>query len=242
MLLNNLSADVAAGWDDMHRYSPAPRHRRKMILKILSKINFDTCLDAGCAQGYLLQQIIAKFPSVKGHGCDLSPLVIEDNKTRFPECTFNVVDIEKNTWPEPKQFDVVICTEVIEHISDWKSAVQHLANMSKHYLLVTVPGGKIRAIDKKVGHYRHFSGDDLVAEIETHGFSCEPIVRQGFPVHSLYKKLINAFAPEEIYAAFSGEKKYSFMQKSISNALYYLFHINYFFNRGEQIFILAKKL
>lgn len=240
MLLNNLSNDIAADWDDMHRHSPAPRHRRRIILKLLSNIQFNDYLDAGCAQGYLVHEI-AQRHKAKGYGCDLSPLVIADNKKRFPKAEFSVVNIESERWVDNRQFDVVISSEVIEHIADWKAAVNHLANMSRKYLLITVPGGVRRPIDIKVGHYRHFNGSEIISELNTLGFSCEPVIRHGFPIHSLYKRLINFASPDKIYTAFSGETKYSPFQKAVSNFLYYLFYLNDLFNGGEQVFIFAKR-
>src|SRR5947209_2086163 len=46
--------NVVADWDDAHRYTPAPRHRRRLILKWVSGLDFADVLDAGCAQPYLL--------------------------------------------------------------------------------------------------------------------------------------------------------------------------------------------
>lgn len=240
MLLNMLSTDVAATWDDMHRYSPAPRHRREIIVQLLSKLEFNDCLDAGCAQGYLLQKVTSQF-GVQGYGCDISCKVIEDNKNRFSNCEFAVLDIEKEQWIAEKQFDVVISSEVVEHIENWRNAIKNLTSMSRRYLILTVPSGKVRHIDEKVGHYRHFEGPELVAELEKNGFTCQRVMKHGFPFHSIYKRLINWISPESIYAAYSGEKKYSFWQKFISNFLYTLFYINYLFKSGDQLIILAER-
>ena len=229
--------EVVAQWDHMHRYSPAPRHRRKIILNFLKTIQFNDCLDAGCAQGYLLDEIAKRF-NIRGHGCDISSKVIEENMNRFPHLSFHVLDVEKEVLNH-KQFDVVISSEVIEHIHDWKGAIHHLTQMTKKYLIITLPAGKVRAIDKKVGHHRHYD-KTLKHEIERYGFLCDEL-QHGFPIHSLYKRLIN-FRPEQTFAAFSGKKSYSLFKIIFSQIIYYLFYIDYLFKHGEQVFIFAKRI
>lgn len=231
--------EIAADWDHAHRYSPAPRHRRKMIMSIIKKLKFSDCLDAGCAQPYLLQEVTHRF-QVKGYGCDISKTVVQENQKSLPACEFKVLDLEKEKWPHEKQFDLVISSEVIEHIKEWKAALKNIAKMSKRYMLITVPGGKIRKIDRMVGHFCHFNGDELISQIESEGFTCVRFIRHGFPMHSIYKRLINFVAPEKMYGIFQGNK-YSSFQIIISNIIYYIFYLNYVFFTGSQLFVLAER-
>ncbi len=39
--------DEVAAWDDAHRYTPAPRHRRRLLLKLIGTLDFSDVLDAG---------------------------------------------------------------------------------------------------------------------------------------------------------------------------------------------------
>jgi SAM-dependent methyltransferase len=239
MFAEHLDKEVTVNWKEMHHYSPAPRYRRRLILNHLKKLKFTNCLDVGCAQGYLIQEIANTF-LVTGYGCDVSTQVIQENIYNIPACEFSVLDIEKASWPNQRQFDVVVSSEVVEHISDWKTAIKHLTAMTKHHLIITVPGGVMRTIDRKVGHVRHFKGDEIKHAIEIHGFECQ-VKRIGFPFHSLYKRLINFIMPDKIYDQFSGIKPYTFTQKFISTILYYSFYLNDFFNHGEQLMIFAKR-
>lgn len=226
-------------WDDSQFYLPLPRHRRKLILHLLRRLQFKDVLDAGCAQHYLLDVITKQF-KVKGYGCDISSKIIEANQIRAPHNEFKQVDLEKETWGN-QQFDVVISSEVIEHIRDWESAVEHLAMMSKKYLLITVPGGQKRRVDEIVGHYRHFKGAELKNAIEKQGFTCLRLVRHGFPMHSLYKRMINRMAPEKLYLSFHSGKKYSFTKKLLAHGLYFAFYLNWLFPMGDQLYILAER-
>jgi SAM-dependent methyltransferase len=230
--------NIAVHWDDAHRFSPAPRHRRRLLLKTIALLDFKNCLDAGCAQLYLLQEIVRRH-HVTGYGCDISDQVIASNRSLAPDCNFITLDLATDVWPADRQFDLVLCSEVLEHIPDWKAALRNLARMSRKHLLITVPSGKIRHIDKLVGHHYHFNGQELEAELRSIGFSIKQIRRWGFPFHSLYKILINRFAADQIYASFTGVQ-YGFLRQLFCNALYLLFYLNGF-NSGNQLIVLAQK-
>lgn len=236
----NQFKEMAGQWDHTLRYSPAPRHRRIMILRMLRGLQFADFLDAGCAQGYLLQAIKHRY-NAKAYGCDISTSVINQNKLRMPDCEFMALDLAKEKWANNKQFDLVVNSEVVEHIKDWKMAINHLASMARHFLLITVPSGKVRTVDKLIGHFRHFEADEMVSEIERHGFICTHVFRHGFPVHSLYRRLIDHIAPFKIHQAFQNGKEYSFVKKMFSHAIYFAFYIDYLFSTGDQLFILAKR-
>ncbi len=220
-------------------YLPLPRHRRRIIFNLIKRIKFEDCVDVGCAQSYLLEAIAEKY-GVRAHGCDILEEIVVENRKKFPHIEFSVLDIENDKWPY-KQFDLVICSEVLEHIIEWRNALENLATMSKRYLLISVPGGKLRKTDTIVGHYRHYQGDELVTALREQGFKPVKMIRHGFPVHSFYKLLINWIMPENLYHSFHHQTQYSIVKKIIAHALYGLFFINYFFSSGNQLYILAER-
>jgi hypothetical protein len=230
--------NIAYAWQDVHRFSPAPRHRRRIILGILKKIEFNSCLDTGCAQPYLLEAISKR--NIQVFGCDISDRVIQANKKNFPAAQFEDVDISKEVYPQGKKFDLVISSEVIEHIKDWQQAIKNLTKMSDRYLLITVPSGKVHNIDKIIGHFRHYNYEDLKNEIENNSFHIIFYKSWGIPFHTVYKYLINTFGYKKIYKKFA-YKKYGIIEKIISSFLYFLFYFNDMFNSGLQLFILAEK-
>ena len=230
--------NVVVEWDDAHRYTPAPRHRRRMMLRIIADLDVRDCLDAGCAQLYLLQEVVRRH-GIVGYGCDISDQVIAKNQRLAPDCNFLTMDLSRETWPQGRQFDLVICSEVLEHIPDWRSALSNLVRMSRKYLLITVPGGKIRPIDRMVGHNYHFQGPELASELQELGCEIVQLRRWGFPIHSLYKILINKLSPEKLYGSFS-ETHYRFFRRLFSHTLYMLFYLNELSNSGDQLILLAR--
>jgi len=145
------SADGVVNWGDAHRYSPAPRHRRRLLRRWIDQLDFADVLDAGCAQPFLLREVLARH-AVEGFGCDLSDRVIAANRSVLPGCQFRTLDLTAEAWPDGRRFDLVICSEVLEHLADWPAAVANLVGMTRKHLLITVPGGPLRAMDRTVGH------------------------------------------------------------------------------------------
>jgi hypothetical protein len=228
-----------ANWGDAHRYSPAPRHRRRLLLRWIERLDFADVLDAGCAQPFLLQEILARH-TVAGFGCDLSEPVIEANRALLPDCSFRTLDLTAETWPGGRRFDLVVCSEVLEHLGDWRAAVGNLARMTRKHLLITVPGGPLRAMDRTVGHLQHFHGAELIGEIERHGCRVVHRCNWGWPMHSLYKAAISAVSPAAVYDAFSGGTPYGPGKRALSELLYGLFFVNDCTHRGHQILIQAR--
>jgi hypothetical protein len=230
--------NVVAAWDDAHRYTPAPRHRRRLILRMLEGLDFAECLDTGCAQPFLLREIMTRY-QVTGYGCDISDQVMEENQRILPEAEFRVLDLTKEVWPNGRQFDLVVCSEVLEHIEDWQDAVANLVKMTRTHLLITVPSGRLRTMDQLVGHRQHFEHPVLASVLERCGCKVRQVRYWGFPLHSLYKGLISKLSPAKLYSSFSGVTSYGWAKRAFSEVLYWSFFANDVGNSGNQLLIHA---
>lgn len=231
--------DVVADWDQAHRYTPAPRHRRRLIVNWLKPLKPRDVLDAGCGQPFLLEEITRKL-SVPGAGTDISPEVMAEAQGTVPNCDFLAFDLSKQGWPDGRTFDVVVCSETLEHIAEWPSALEHLVAMTERYLLITVPTGKVRPVDRLMGHTQHFYPNDFVPPLEKMGLEIVKVRTWGFPVHSLYRVLVSKMA-DRIYDSFASGKEYSRGQRAFSEVLNVLFYVNDLFRGGGQLMILARK-
>jgi len=95
--------DIAVNWEAMQKYTPAPRHRRRLIINLMKGISFQSVLDIGCGKGLMLNQI-KKIFRVPLTGCDISEKAIYENQINFPEINFHQLDISKDFLSE--KFDV----------------------------------------------------------------------------------------------------------------------------------------
>jgi SAM-dependent methyltransferase len=232
--------NAAVHWDQAHRYTPAPRHRRRLLFKLIKRLNVSDVLDAGCAQPLLVKRVIDEL-GIPACGCDISDRVMEQAAREVPRGEFRALDLAHEVWPDGRQFDLVVCSETLEHIADWKAAIANLVVMSSRYVLITVPSGKVRPVDELMGHYRHFEAGDISRALEDAG--CETLSSRywGFPVHSAYRAAVDRFGSDKVYASFAEDKPYSTAQKGASHLLYGLFYANDLFHSGSQLIVLARK-
>jgi SAM-dependent methyltransferase len=221
-------------WNDMIRYSPAPFHRRRLILELADEISFESVLDAGCGNAELLLAIARQRALRRVIGLDVAQSVTEGNRVAFPAFEFHHVDIGVTFLPI--ECDLVVCSEVIEHIVDWERALRHLRSMCARHLILTVPTGPVFPIDRMMGHHRHFSWDELSAGLARARFVVDRALRWGFPFHTLYKRAIN-LAPGASVERFSNGR-YGSLDRMVARVLIALFYLNSH-RRGLQLVVRA---
>jgi ubiquinone/menaquinone biosynthesis C-methylase UbiE len=102
-------------------------------LKIINELvgeNPGRILDCGCGEGHLLEQL----SGIK-YGVDFSDVALKRARERNPNADIRQADI-KNLPFSDNFFAVTTCSEVLEHIPEYKRAIDEL-------LRVTECGGKI---------------------------------------------------------------------------------------------------
>jgi hypothetical protein len=105
---------------------------------------YGTVLTIGCGEGRLEMEGMTRLtpfaPEVLAtdlHAHDTWPSKPDDSNVTFR----HGVDIfRSNTWPEPA--DVVVCSQVLEHLPEWKIALKNLASLTIRRLIITVPWAK----------------------------------------------------------------------------------------------------
>ena len=100
--------------------------RLRAILKILKKLPPGEILDVGCMDDYLLKRLPKKYSYI---GFDKNPLC------RNPR----IIKKEISQIPKNKKFDIVLCTEVLEHVSDPVETIRQIKALSKRFILISVP-------------------------------------------------------------------------------------------------------
>jgi len=123
--------------------------REHKILAELNKLKkTESFLDVGCAQGFYLSLALEK--TKKCFGIDVPPHFITQAKKTGATCV--VGSAEKMPYKN-NSFDVVLCTEVLEHVPNWKKAVKEIKRVLKKNgrAIITVP------LEKKSLFWRTFS-------------------------------------------------------------------------------------
>ena len=220
-------------WDDMRRYGPTARHLREIVRALAGDLEYQTVLDVGCGQGTLLSELASLNPKARCHGADFSPAGLEMARRRMPGMTFFQLDLEKGRLDQ--RFDLVVCTDVVEHIADDTAAFQHLAEMTGGHLIISTMQGRMRAFETSVGHYRNYRYGEVQAKLEAAGLEVVRVVQWGFPFFSpLHRNLL------ELLDARGTEGEFGLLRRFIAEALYQLFRLNSW-NRGDYICVLARR-
>jgi ubiquinone/menaquinone biosynthesis C-methylase UbiE len=138
------------------------RIRANFILKEVIKAKPKKVLDGGC--GYGIQSMILAERGINVYSLDLEKKrieFIEAKKNEYPKISHIKTKIGSLTDKIPyedESFDVVICSEVIEHIKNDRTAITELSRVLRKggKLIITVPAcsrnNKIHY--KKFGHER----------------------------------------------------------------------------------------
>ena len=92
-------------------------------LKVNEKFNL---LEIGCGKGDLSEKLVKKFGGIVAF--DISSIGIKKTKQRINEkneCEFLLGDATNIPFQNHK-FDIVICSEVLEHIPDQEKVIQEI--------------------------------------------------------------------------------------------------------------------
>jgi SAM-dependent methyltransferase len=129
-------------------------------------------LDVGCGSGHLLAEVSKLWPSASLRGIDFSAESIKLATRLFPHINFmqgSIFDLERLE----SRFDLVICTEVIEHLEAADRAIDQLCSrcLPKGWIVITVPDGRQ---DTFAGHFNFWTPESFCREFRRY----QPIVEK----------------------------------------------------------------
>ena len=154
----------------------------------------DRVLDFGCFDGYILRKLRA-HKLITGVGVDIAPAAIDLARSLNTSTAleFTLSDGGGTLPFGPASFDVVVCSEILEHVHDLDAVLKEMAR-------VLAPGGRLyatmpnsltdvwrplrplcRRIDEVEGHVRRLSRSEFLAEVASRGFD---------PVRSRYRGFV----------------------------------------------------
>jgi ubiquinone/menaquinone biosynthesis C-methylase UbiE len=146
-------------------------------------------LDAGCGTGRHLREL-AGMPSLKIIGIDKNEKELNSaylSLQEMPDCgtkNFFVLKADINKLPfADETFDCVICSEVLEHIPEYRGAIQELVRVLKAQgdLVISVPRYYPERIcwmispayhNEEGGHIRIYKKNQLRKILTGHGINC----------------------------------------------------------------------
>ena len=177
-----------------------------MLTFDFNRININpegTMLDLGCGEGRHIFGLMEKFPDLKCIGLDphIESLDKAFEGLKFLESISNSKTnfLSGSAYSLPfsdDSFDLVVCSEVLEHLHDYKDAIKEINRVLKPggQFLASVPAEFPEKIcwllseayqNQPGGHLRIFKKNELIKEVAEHNFTFESSQRF-HSIHSAY--------------------------------------------------------
>lgn len=130
-------------------------------------------IDIGCGEGFIINCL--NRPDITG--VDISKKALEIAKRKNPGCNFCTGSVYDLSFKE-SSFDLVIATEVLEHLENPEKALQEIGRISSSYCLFSVPnepyfrtmnflrGKNLKRFGNDIEHVQNWSSREFVKLIE----------------------------------------------------------------------------
>lgn len=125
------------------RYHKINDYRKEAIIRFIGFSANPVILDIGCAYG-LLGAEFKKRTSCQFYGADISNKAITEAKQVLNNAWQVNLEEDFLNWPEElkgKEYDVVIISELLEHLFEPEKLLLNLKKLAKHdkFIIITVP-------------------------------------------------------------------------------------------------------
>ncbi len=144
---------------------------QKELISLIAPLNPKKILDAGCGEGFILKKLYELKLGKHLEGIDASKKAIEIGKKLHPFLDLKLGDIYKFSYKNDS-FDLVICTEVLEHLDDPQKALSDILRVSLRYVVLTVPNEPWWTLfnytkwRKDTGHINHWTSKNFEKFVE----------------------------------------------------------------------------
>lgn len=149
-------------WEINHGYEQS-RFFMKILLENLSPElkrevldNQYSICDVGCAEGDGTNILKEEFVNNHIWGIDFSSTAIHQANNKYPQINFEVNKIDEisNRW------DVITCSNVLEHFKEPQIIIDKLLTMNNHYLIIMVP---FKEETLEPSHFYRFGDQDFLS-------------------------------------------------------------------------------
>lgn len=154
------------------------RFHQDLFLKI-KETNSKTLLDVGCGEGYTTQLTKKKFPNKHIEGSELEGEAIRKAREENKDILFTQESIY-SLQRKDSSFDLMLATEVLEHLEEPDKAIEEVKRVSKEYCIFSVPseplwrianilrGAYWKDLGNTPGHIQHWNKRSFHSLLKKH--------------------------------------------------------------------------
>ena len=110
----------------------------KEFTDIYKSIEVDSVFDGGCGEGFVLHELNQARPVKSFYAIDVDENEVKDASRNLPFCDVRQGNLYEIPFKD-NSFDLVICSEVLEHLEEPEKALLEIKRVSKKYVLLSVP-------------------------------------------------------------------------------------------------------
>lgn len=136
---------MSAGHGNLQKYQNPNPLQQALIRRFLRQVESLTVgldlglvLDVGCAEGFVARHLVQVGAPPHFIGIDVDVASLQRGATLFPAMARGVGSALALPFPS-EVFDLVLCTEVLEHLLSPRVALRELKRVTRKYVLLSVP-------------------------------------------------------------------------------------------------------
>jgi len=239
-------------WSCVASFGPGSQTRYRIILGLLKKHYAEPpILDVGCGIGEMVNKLSKIYPQKQIMGTDFSAESVKICRSKYPNLIFSQYDILNFPRNNSKRYNTVICSEVLEHLSDVSLAINNLKTLlNKNGLLIISVPYQMKfwsSHDKFSGHFRRFEKGELQNILTEQKFEIIDNFSYGRFVYRFYYFLLKFYNPKKIMPTSDSSKANIIFKIFISRLLWFIFlfedlFYDYSCDRGQRLYLVARKI
>ena len=112
---------------------------QRRFFGLIEKVSPHSVLEVGCGEGFLLDYVARRDAGLRLTGVDVSFDAVRFARDQVAADAGLLVGSAYELPFRTAEFDLVVCSEVLEHLDDVQRAVSELKRVSAQHVLISVP-------------------------------------------------------------------------------------------------------
>ena len=110
------------------------------VVELVALCKPSDILDVGCGEGFTTKEIARELENARLVAIDnsIDRINYAKERNKLENITYEKGDLFNLSFYK-NSFDLVVCNELLEHLQDYKKALDALINLSKDFVLISVP-------------------------------------------------------------------------------------------------------